>query len=97
VLLEPTTLGRAIALAGGVLPNTNKDKIRITRSIPGSTETREIPIDLKNKNKSQGEGFLLQGGDVVEVSTKTGLSAFLGNLGKTIVPTLTGLPMRVIY
>ena len=97
VLLEPTTLARAIAMVGGTLPNTSKDKIRITRSIPGTTNTTEFLVDLKNKDRSKGEGFLLQGGDVVEVSTKTGLSAFFGNFTKSLLPTLTNLPLHVIY
>jgi protein involved in polysaccharide export with SLBB domain len=97
VLLEPTTLGRAIAMVGGTLPSTNKDKIKITRSVPGSTNTTEFLVDLKNKDKSQGEGFLLQGGDVVEVPSKTGMSAFFDNFTKSLLPGLTSLPLRVIY
>lgn len=97
-LLEPTTLARAIVVVGGTLPNSKLDKIRITRQIPGSsTATTELLVDLKDKDKSKGEGFLLQGGDVVEVSTNTGLTGFLHFLYKTAVPLASSLPLRVIY
>jgi protein involved in polysaccharide export with SLBB domain len=93
-LLEPTTLARAIALVGGTLPNTKKEKIRISRQISGTTATKDFLVDLKDPDKSKGEGFLLQGGDIVEVSSKTG---FLDVFKKSILPMVTSLPTRVIY
>lgn len=92
-VVGPTTLSHALATVGGILPNSKKDKIRITREIPGSTATAEIFVDLAAVDKSKGENFLLQGGDIVEVGTKGG---FLRALGKSVIPTLTGLPIRVI-
>ncbi len=97
-LLEPTTLARAIATVGGTLPNTDKEKIRITRQIPGSSATTEMFVDLKNKDKGKGEGFLLQGGDIVEVSSKTGFTTFMKHLATTtLVPMATSIPARIIY
>ncbi len=95
-LVEPTTLSRALAMVGGVLPKTKKDKIRITRQIPGSAATTEFLVDLKAPDRSKGDEFLLQGGDIVEVSTKTGLQAILENLANTLIPTIANLPYRVI-
>jgi polysaccharide biosynthesis/export protein len=95
-LVEPTTLSRALALAGGILPKTKKDKIRIIRQIPGSASTKEFLVDLKAPDRSKGEEFLLQGGDIVEVSTKTGLQAILANMANSVVPNMTGLAVRVI-
>ncbi len=92
-LAEPTTLGRAIATVGGVLTDSQKDKIRITRQIVGSTATTELLVDLKAVDKSQGSEFLLQGGDIVEVSTKTGLASALK---KVMLPMLTNMPYMVI-
>jgi hypothetical protein len=95
-LLEPLTLSRALAMVGGVLPNSRKEKIRVTRRLAGRTSTTELLIDLKDQDKSKGVDFLLQGGDIVEVSTKTGLQAVLTGLVKTMLPTATSLPIRVI-
>ena len=95
-LLEPLTLSRAIAMVGGVLPNSQKEKIRITRRLPEGTSTTELLVDLKDKDKSKGADFLLQGGDIVEVSTKTGLQAILSGLAKTMIQSPTTLPLRVI-
>lgn len=95
-LVEPITLSRALAMVGGVLPNSQKDKIRITRRLPESTSTTELLIDLKDQDKSKGVDFPLQGGDIVEVSTKTGLQAILTGIAKTVIPTAASLPVRVI-
>lgn len=64
------TLSRALAMVGGLLPNTKKDKIRISREVPGSNRTTEILIDLASADKSKGEDFPLQPGDVVQVAAK---------------------------
>ena len=95
-LVEPVTLSRAIAMVGGVLPNSQKEKIRITRRVGGSTSTTELLVDLKDRDKSKGADFLLQGGDIVEVSTKTGLQAILAGLAKTIIPTAASFPVRMV-
>jgi len=96
-IAEPITLGRALAMVGGPLAYTNKDKIRIIRESPGSTATTEILIDLKDVDKSKGQDFLLQAGDIVEVSIKGGFSAVLRQLTNSIVPMAVGLPTRVVY
>lgn len=93
-IVEYLTLGRAIAMAGGTLPNTKKDKIRITRPTPGSTTTTEFLVDMKATDKTKGEGFVLQGGDIVEVSTNAGLRNILRNLATSMVPMVSNL--RVI-
>ncbi|MGH9970464.1 MAG: polysaccharide biosynthesis/export family protein [Pyrinomonadaceae bacterium] len=95
-IVEPITLGRAIAMAGGTLPNTKKDKIRITRPSPGSTATTEFLVDMKATDKTKGEGFLLQGGDIVEVSTNSGLRTILRNLATSMVPMVSNMPVRII-
>jgi hypothetical protein len=95
-LVEPVTLSRAIAMVGGVLPNSQKEKIRITRRLAGSTSTIELLVDLKDQDKSKGADFPLQGGDIVEVSTKTGLQAILAGLAQTIIPTAASFPVRLV-
>jgi protein involved in polysaccharide export with SLBB domain len=95
-IAEPMTLSRAIATVGGILPDGKKDKIRIRRQIPGSATTNDIFVDIKARDKSQGEDFLLQGGDIVEVSGKTGFQAALSSFTKSLLPMVVGLPTRVI-
>jgi polysaccharide biosynthesis/export protein len=96
-LLEPTTLAQAIAIVGGTLPNTKKDPIRVVRRVPGTdTETVALLINLKDKDMSKGENFLLQGGDRIEVSTKTGWSMILASLAKTVVPSVSNMPLQII-
>ncbi|MCM3874403.1 MAG: polysaccharide biosynthesis/export family protein [Pyrinomonadaceae bacterium] len=94
-IVEPITLARALAMVGGTLPNSKRDKIRVTRQISGSSATTEFLVDMKAPDKSQGEGFLLQGGDIVEVSTKTGLQAILRGMASTIIPMATRLPIVI--
>ena len=60
-LVEPTTLGRAIAIVGGTLPDSQKDKIRIKRQIAGSSGTTELLVDLKAIDKSKGDRFSAPG------------------------------------
>ena len=94
-IVEPTTMGRALAMVGGMLPQTKKDKIRVIRPVPGTTTTTEILVDLTTPDK-KGADFLLQGGDIVEVNGKTGISKVLSDLAKTAIPSVSSLPYRVI-
>jgi polysaccharide export outer membrane protein len=95
-IVEPLTLARGIALVGGTLPNSKKDKIRITRQIPGSVATTEFLVDMKASDKTKGEDFLLKGGDIVEVSTNTGLKTILSKLGTSFMSMGSNLPYRII-
>jgi polysaccharide export outer membrane protein len=95
-LKEATTVSHAIAMAGGTLPGSNKEKIRIIRQAPGSTEKTEIAVDLKAINRRQAEDILLQGGDIVEVPGATGIQSFMKDLMRTVVPTLSQYPVRII-
>jgi polysaccharide export outer membrane protein len=78
-IAEPITLGRALAMVGGPLAYTNKDKIRIIRESPGSTTTTEILIDLKDVDKSKGQDFLLQAGTLSRCPSKAAFQPCSGN------------------
>lgn len=95
-IVDATTLGRALAMVGGTLPNTRKDKVRVIRQAPGSTSTSEILVDLASADKGKGSDFLLQGGDIIQVDTKTGVQNVLRGLAKALVPSVTNLPMQVM-
>ncbi len=94
-LREPTTLSRAIALAGGVLKETNTQRIRIVRQTEG-TNTQDIYVNLKAVDKRLAEDVLLKPNDIIEVPTVTGAGKVLRDLLRTVVPTVAQLPVRVI-
>jgi polysaccharide biosynthesis/export protein len=90
------TIGRALATVGGTLPNTRKDRIRVIRQIPGSTSTSEILVDLASTEYGKGTDFLLQGGDIIQVDTKTGVQNVLKGIMRALVPTASALPLQVM-
>lgn len=94
-LREPITISRAIAMVGGTLPDTKRDKIRIIRQAPGSTAKTEIFIDLKAIDRRQAQDIELIANDIVDVPTNSGkrlLKSFLGS----VVPSIGQLPVRVV-
>ena len=94
-LKEPITVSRAIAMAGGTTPNTKKDKIRIIRQSPGSTQKQEITVNLGAIEKNRAEDVALLPNDVVHVpssATKTFFRTLLG----AVVPNIAQLPVRVV-
>ncbi len=94
-LKEPLTVSRAIAIAGGTAPSTKRDKVRILRQLPGSTEKKEIFVDLKAIEKNKAEDVALIANDVVDVPI-SGTKSILRSLLGTVVPTISQLPVRVI-
>jgi len=94
LLKEPLTVTRAIAMAGGVLPDSKTDKIRIQRQT-SNTEKTEIFVDIKAINKKQAPDVLLQAGDIVDVPTAEG-KRFIKSLFGSLPNSLTQLPLRVV-
>lgn len=95
LLNEPVTVSRAIAMAGGTLPATKSDKIRIVRQEPGGTNKTEILVDLAAIKKNRARDVIIQPGDIIDVPT-SGTKTLLRSLMGTIVPTATQLPVRII-
>lgn len=94
-LKEPLTVSHAIAIAGGTAPSTKKDKVRILRQLPGSTQKKEIFVDLTAIEKNKAEDVALVANDVVDVPI-SGTKSILRSLLGTVVPTISQLPVRVI-
>jgi polysaccharide export outer membrane protein len=94
-LRERITVTRAIAMSGGLMPDTKSNRVRIVRQAPGSTTTTELFVDLKAIEKHQAEDVALQAGDIVDVPTSGG-KCLLRSLVGAIVPTIGQLPTRVI-
>jgi len=94
-LNEPLTVSRAIAIAGGTAPSTKKDRVRIIRQLPGSTQKQEIKVDLTAIEKNKALDIALMANDVVDVPI-SGTKSLLRSLVGTIAPTVGQMPIRVI-
>jgi polysaccharide biosynthesis/export protein len=94
-LKERITLSQAIAMAGGTLPDSQSDRIRIIRQNPSNNIQQELVIDLKAITKRRAADVVLQPNDIVEVPTASG-RRFLRNVLEGVVPGIARFPVRVI-
>ena len=95
-LAEPVSLTQAIAMAGGGTDGAEMEKVKIRRQIPGSVNRDELVANVKEINQRKKDDILLQPNDIVEVPGPSGAKKVFQDIVKTIVPTLTQLPVRVI-
>lgn len=95
-LKEPVTLSQAIVMAGGLAPDAAIEKIKIVRQEPGTGAKTTIVANLKEIRKQDSKDIFLQPNDLVEVPGPTGTKKFFKDILRTIVPTFTQLPFRVI-
>jgi polysaccharide export outer membrane protein len=94
-LKDRITVSRAIAMSGGLMPDTKTDRVRIVRQPPGSTAKTEIFVDLKAIDRQRAEDVVLQAGDIVDVPT-SGAKRLLRSLLGAVVPSIAQLPVRII-
>ena len=94
-LKEPVTVSRAIAMAGGTMPDTRRERVRILRQTPGATEKKEILVDLRAVERQQAEDVALQPDDIVDVPVAGGKRA-LRSLLSGVFPAAGQLPVQVI-
>ena len=94
-LKESITVSQAIAMAGGIMPDTKSEKVRIIRQMAGSTTRTEIFVDLKGIDKRRAEDIVLQPNDIVDVPMSGG-KKFLRTLVSAIAPAISNTPIRVI-
>ncbi|HWT00701.1 MAG TPA: polysaccharide biosynthesis/export family protein [Pyrinomonadaceae bacterium] len=94
-LKDKITVSQAIAMAGGALPDTQSNRVRVIRSDPRSGSKMEIPVDLKAVRAHQSEDIALQANDIVEVPVAGG-KRFWRNLLNGLVPSAARLPIQVI-
>lgn len=87
-LKEPTTLSKAIAMAGGVTEGAKTDKIKITRQDPKTLDKTFIIINMKDIERDRQSDVLLQANDIVEVPGAKGTEKILRDIFKSIVPTI---------
>jgi len=94
-LRERITLSQAIAMAGGTLPDSQSDRVRILRQKPDGVNKEELVVNLKAITKRQAPDVVLQANDIVEVPTASG-RRFLRNILEGVVPGIARFPVRVI-
>jgi len=93
-LKEKVTVSQAIAMAGGTLPDTRSERVRIVRQERGGGKT-EIIVDLKAISKHRAPDVALQANDIIEVPTAGG-KRFLRTLLGSAVPSAARLPVQII-
>jgi polysaccharide biosynthesis/export protein len=94
-LRDKVTVSQAIAMAGGTLPDTQSNRIRVIRNDPRTNGRMELVVDLKAVARHQSEDIALQANDIVEVPTAGG-RRFLRNLLGGVLPSIARLPVQVI-
>jgi len=93
-LKERITISQAIAMAGGTLPDTQKDRIRIVRQTRNNT-TQEILVDLKAVARRQAKDVELHPNDIVEVPV-AGTRRFMRRMLGDVLPSVARLPTYVV-
>jgi polysaccharide biosynthesis/export protein len=94
-LREPTTVTEAIAMAGGTLPDTKTDRIRVIRKLSGSSDKMELTVNLQDIVRKKSSDLVLQPGDIVEVSVSGG-KRFIRNIYNAMGPAISNMPIYVI-
>lgn len=100
---KPTTIplkvtirfSEAIAMAGGALPDSNIDQIRLVRQVPGTPVKQEMFINLKKINQRRTEDLVLLAGDILEVPTLSG-KKFMRAMVTSLAPSLATLPLLIL-
>jgi polysaccharide biosynthesis/export protein len=93
-LKQPVTLSQAIAAAGGTLPSTKKNEVRIVRQ--GTTEgsKQELVYDLRAIKDKKIPDPLLQANDIVEVPTDK-VKDFTSSFVKAVTGSIGTLFYRI--
>jgi polysaccharide export outer membrane protein len=94
-LTEPMTVSRAIAMAGGTALDTKKNAIHIVRQTPGTTDKKEIVVDLEAINRHKAEDVVLMANDIIDVPASGGKRLFRSLIG-AVIPNVASMPVKVI-
>jgi len=94
-LKMPIRFSEAIAMAGGALPDSNLEQIRLVRQVPGMPVKQEQFINLRQINQRKAEDLMLLAGDIVEVPTQTG-KKLMRSLLTSMGPALVNLPLLIL-
>lgn len=94
-LKEKITVSQAVAMAGGTMPDSKSDRVRIMRQTPGSMTKTEILVDLRAIDKRTTPDVALMANDIVDVPTSSGKRLLRGLLS-AVLPSIGQFPMRVV-
>jgi polysaccharide biosynthesis/export protein len=89
------TITRALAMAGGLMPDTKKDKVRVIRVDANGGNRQEIPVDLAAIDKHKAEDIALRPNDIVDVPVSGG-KRLLKSIVSGGATSASQLPIRVI-
>lgn len=89
------TVSRAIAMVGGFMPDSKKEKVRIIRQEAGGAGSREIFVDMKAVDRRQAEDVALLPNDIIDVPVAGGRRVLRSLVG-AVVPSVGQLPVQVI-
>ncbi|MDT4968540.1 MAG: polysaccharide biosynthesis/export protein [Acidobacteriota bacterium] len=92
---DSVTLSQAIAMAGGTMPDSKRDKILIIRQDRATGTRRDMTVDYEAIEKRQQPDVALLPNDIIKVETSGGRRLLRSLLG-TIVPSVGQLPVQVI-
>lgn len=92
---DSMTISKAIAMAGGLLPDSKQDRVRIIRQEAGTDTRKEILVDYGAINKQRAPDVALLPNDIVEVQVSGG-KRLLRSLMGAVVPSIAQMPVRVI-
>jgi polysaccharide export outer membrane protein len=99
ILKDGMTLGRAIAMSGGVTRQAKSNDVHIYRQKDGKIGSEDMKVNFEAIKKGQQPDILLQAYDIVEVRQIGTLAP--RNWGDLLINTVKGsmgvLPQRMIY
>ena len=94
-LKERITVSQAVAMAGGALSDSKKDRVRVLRQLPANQTKTEIVVDLTAISRLRAEDIEVLPNDIIEVPTSSG-RRFLRALTNAVAPMTMSLPLRVV-
>lgn len=89
------TVTRALAMAGGLMPDTKKEKVRVIRVDANGGNRQEIPVDLAAIDKHKAEDIALRPNDIIDVPVSGG-KRLLRSIVSGGATSAGQLPIRVI-
>ena len=89
------TVTRAVAMAGGLMPDTRKDKVRVIRVDADGGNRQEIPIDLAAIDKHKAEDITLRPNDILDIPVSGGKRLLRSIVGGGAA-SAGQLPIRII-
>jgi len=95
LLKKPITLTQALAIAGGLLPDTKKENVRVVRRASENEMKQIIVVDLKAIEKQQAADMVLQPDDIIDVPVN-GSKRALKSVLNAVIPGISQLPVRII-